>query len=380
VNVLANFWKGHGTVGGGLGDLAAADLVCRDQREHGSTMISLRSQSHFEERDGHPYLADLEAAIDLYKRYHFTQPLVYCAGQLLRTSKIDRSDNYKEFDPAVHVPMAKRVASYYTQRFRDEGLPGIAFMPVEEPNVKSGIGMLDPPDVRRKLATTLFAAMKEAGATTAMTCTPESVTAAIDTSDYWIVAYKKFAPSLWDLARQHHAALALYANATMMGQGTYFTRFLFGYFPWATGLKGMLPWTYPVQPKRFPNNVGGRGEGGLNVHDGFVGIDGRPIPTVQWELSREGIDDARYLATIARLADAARGRSSPDAQAAVREADDLAAGVHGAVERDVRHYAFEDPQTFAPVPQDGWDAARFDATRRRSVEVLKHLLAGAPPP
>ena len=39
-------------------------------------------------------------------------------------------------------------------------------------------------------------------------------------TDYWIVAYRKFAPRLYDLAQQHHAQLGVYANATMMGQGT----------------------------------------------------------------------------------------------------------------------------------------------------------------
>ena len=385
VNVLANLWKalpklaggGH-AIADGRGYLQIADLVFRDQREHGATMISLRSGSHYEERDGHPFLPDVEAAIDLYKKYGFSQPLIYCAGQLLRTSKIDRSANYREYDPAVHLPMARNVAAYYTKRFRDEGLPGIAFMPVEEPNLKSGIGLLDPPDVRRRLATTLLAAMKAAGATTALTCTPESVTAAMDDSDYWIVAYRKFAPALYDLAKQHRAQLAIYANATMMGQGTYFTRFLFGYFMWATGVKGMLPWTYPVQPKRFPTNVGDRGEGGLNVRDEFIGLDGTPIPTVQWELSREGIDDARYLGTIERLAGRARALDTPAAHAAAGAAEQLLTSIRQAVDHDVRHYRFEDPHSFAPEPQDGWDAARFEATRTQSVEVLKGLLAALP--
>jgi hypothetical protein len=37
--------------------------------------------------------------------------------------------------------------------------------------------------------------MKEAGGRTALTCTPQSVTAALDDTDYWIVAYRKFDPS-----------------------------------------------------------------------------------------------------------------------------------------------------------------------------------------
>ncbi len=385
VNVLSNLWKALPRGGGKtrvdgevIGMLRTADMVFRDQREHGATVISLRSGAQYAERDGHPYLPELEMAIDLYKKYGFTQPLIYCAGQLLHTNKVNRSNNYREYDPNVHLPIAKRIAAYYTKRFSDEHLPGIAFMPVEEPNLKSGIGLLDPPDARRRLATTLIGAMKAAGAKTALTCTPQSVTAALDDTDYWIVAYRKFDPKLYDLAKEHHAHLGVYANATMMGQGTYFTRFLFGYFMWGTGMQGMLPWTYPVQPKRFPTNVGQRGEGGLNVRNEFIGLDDKPIPTIQWELSREGIDDARYLATIARLADAARALQTPAAVAAVSEADQLLASVRGNVNPDVRHYKFEDAQTFAPQPQDGWDAARFAAVRQQSVAVLKQLLAVLP--
>jgi len=386
VNVLSNLWKSqpkHGAAsthaeGKSLDAVQSADVVFRDQREHGMTTMSLRSGAEASERDGHPYLADLETAIDLYKKYGFTQPLVYCAGQLLRTNKINRSNNYKDYDPDVQLPLAKQVAAYYTKRFHDEGLPGIAFMPVEEPNLKSGIGALDPPDVRRRLATTLIGAMKAAGAKTAMTCTPQSVTAAIDDTDYWIVAYRKFEPKLFEVAKQHNAHLGLYANATMMGQGTYFPRFMFGYYTWASGLQAMLPWTYPMQPKRFPTNVGGRGEGGLNVHHQFIGLDNKPIPTVQWELSREGIDDARYLATIERLAAAARKVDTPAAKTAVADADRLLATVRGSVNRDAQHYTFEDPQTLAPQGQDGWDTARFEATRKQSVQVLKQLLAVVP--
>jgi hypothetical protein len=134
-----------------------------------------------------------------------------------------------------------------------------------------------------------------------------------------------------------------------------------------------------VQPKRFPINLDNRGEGGLNVHDEFLGVDGKPVPTVQWELSREGIDDARYLFTIERLSAKARELDTPAAKAAVADADQLLASVRGSVDHDVRHYRFEDPKTLEPQGQDGWDAARFDATRKQSVAVLKKLLAALPP-
>jgi len=391
INVLANLWKklpppaadgsvshvGH-DVTGATDLLRLADIVFRDQRRHGMTTMSLRSGSKYLERAGHPYLPDLDAAIDLYKRYHFSQPLVYCAGQLLKTSKVNRSDSYREYDPKVELPIARKIAAYYTQRFREEGLPGIAFMPVEEPNLRSGVGLFDPPDIRQRLARTLTQTMKEAGATIALTCTPDSVDAAIDYLDYWIVAYRKFSPLLYPRAKEHHASLAVYANATMMGQGTYFTRFLFGYFVWANDLRGMLPWTYPVQPKRFPVNVDNRGEGALHLHDGFLGLDGEPIPTIQWELGREGIDDARYLITLERLAGRVRALGTPAAREVARQVQELLDGIRNGVNKDVRHYTFEDSRTFEPRPQDGWDALRFERTRQQAATLLKQLLALVP--
>jgi hypothetical protein len=375
-NILANV----GTPRRAAADLQRADLMFQDQREHGMNSISIRSSRVYQERDGHPYLPDLDAAMDFYKRYGFTQPLVYCPGQLFKTNKIDRSSNYHEYDPAQAVPLAQLIAAYYTRAFRDAGLPGLVFMPVEEPNLKSGIDPADPPDIRQRMARELTRAIKASGGLTAMTCTPESVRSAIDSLDYWIVAFKRFTPALYGMAEHAHAHLCLYANATMMGQGTYFPRFLFGYFVWANGLKGMLPWTYPMQPKRFPQNIGRRGEGGLNVRDGFIGIDGKPIPTIQWELSREGIDDVKYLVTIEALAAQARASGDAGQRAAAGDAEHFLAALRADVDPDARHYLFEDERTFEPVPVDDWDARKFEATREQAVEILKRLLETRPLP
>jgi len=350
-----------------------AALIFRDQREHGMTSMSLRSGAVYEEKDGHPYLPDLEVAMELYRRSGFTQPLLYCLGHLLKTNKINRSANYREFDPAVHVPMARTIAAYYTQRFRDAGLPGIVFIPVEEPNRGDGIGWRDPPEIRQTLAHDLTQAIRESGGATALTCTPESVASAIESLDYWIVAYRRFTPSLYERAQRAHAQLCLYANATMTGQGTYFTRFLFGYFTWANGLKGLLPWTYPLQPKLFPQNLGNRGEGALNVREGFLGLDGKPVPTIQWELAREGIDDAKYLVTIQALVSRARATGSSPARRLADEADVFLTDIRRAVNPDVRHYTFENVDTLEPIPQDGWDAQKFEQTRQQALAWLQRL-------
>lgn len=369
-NTLANIWKPRRSAE----VMRQAEVIFADQRAHGMNTICLRSGRVAPERGGSPFLPDLDAAIEFAQRYHFTKPLIYSAGTLLKTEKINRSSSYRDYDSDLSVSLAQRISETYGRKVRDAGLAGLIFIPVEEPNLKSGIDPRDPPDIRQRMAHELTAALKQTGATTALTCTPESVRCCASDLDYWIVAFKRFSPKLYEMARAAHAHLCLYANATVMGQGTYFSRFMFGYFTWANGLEGMLPWTYPMQPKRFPRNVDGRGEGGLKVVDGFLGIDHKPIPVIQWELSREGIDDVRYLVTIERLAREARASVDASRQAAAEQAEQFLASIKADVKADPQHYLFENKRTFEPAPVDDWNAKKFEATRARAVEILRSLL------
>ncbi len=352
-----------------------AELMLRDQRAHGMNTISPWSAKEYADRQGEPYLRDLEVGMLLYRRIGFSKPMLYQMGTLLHTNKNNRAGAYRDFNPDRDLPIARAVARYYTERFAREGLPGIIFLPVEEPNLRDGISKGDPPDIRQRIARELLEAIKEGGGRTGMTCTPSSAKAVGNLADYWIVAYRRFMPDVYAAADRAGARLAMYANSAMMGQNTYAPRFLFGYFVWANGLKGMLPWTYPVQPNRFPVNAHTRGEGPLNVHDHFLGLDGSPIPTVQWELSRMGIDDAKYLATLDVLAAAAAQSESAAARDAAAEARTFLDEVRSQVSPDVRDYAFENRHNFEPEPAGGWDTSRFEQTRARAVSLLRRLLA-----
>ena len=354
--------------------LKQAEIMLRDQRAHGMNTISPWSAKEYGERDGHPYIADLEVGMDLVKRLGFPQPMLYQMGTLLHTNKITRAGNYRSFQPARDLPAARAIAGYYTARFTAAGLPGIIFLPIEEPNLGDGLRRFDAADTRQDLARQLLQTIKEAGGRTAVTCTPDSARAVGRYADYWIVAHRSYTPEIYGLADASGARLAIYANAALMGQNTYQPRFLFGYFVWANHLAGMLPWTYPAQPNRFPRNISGRGEGGKDVHDGFLGSDGAPIPTIQWELSREGIDDAKYLVTLERLSAAAYNNGSAAQRTIADDATAFLAEVRDSVDRDVQKYLFEAEHTFEPHGAHGWDAAHFESTRNRAADLLQRFV------
>jgi len=354
--------------------LAQADMIFRDIREHGMTTLSLWSGDVVRpQKDDTVVLADLDAAIELYRRYRFPQPLLYAPVNVLNTNKIGSSSNYKHYDPAIHVHLAATIARTYTRRAADAGIPGIVFDPIEEPNYALGVARGDPPATRQRIATELLKAIKQAGGKTIMTCTPETASIGQGNLDYWLVAYKKFLPTVFADAERAKSRPGLYANGTLMGNGTYFSRFFFGYWPWATRVGAMMAWTYPMTPKRFPTNIGNQAEGGLNVKEGFLGSDGKPIPVIQWELAREGVDDFRYLVTLERLIARERNSKNENTRRVVSEASAFLASLRASISPDVHRYAFEDPNTFEPIPSADWDTAKFEATRKRSFELVKQL-------
>lgn len=351
-----------------------ADLIFRDIREHGMTSMGLLSGEVAKTgEDGHVTVPDLDAALELYRRHGFPKPLFYAPTNLLSTNKLRTSSNYKHYDSQLHGDLAEGLARDYTKKAAVAGVPGLVFAPVDEPNVADGIAAGDDPDARQEIAAQLLKTVKQAGGRTAMTCTPDSGRLGAGNLDYWLVAYKKYDPAVLATIRKADAHAGLYANSTLMGNGTSFSRFFFGYWPWSQSLDAMMAWTYPSGPKRFPENHDGSGEGPLNLTDGYLGSDGRPVPVIQWELAREGVDDQRYLVTLQHLTDRARKGGSAEGERAAAEADHFLSGLRASISADAHAYTFEDPATFEPVASSGWDAAHFEATRRRSFELVKKL-------
>ena len=109
------------------------------------------------------------------------------------------------------------------------------------------------------------------------------------------------------------------------------------------------------------------------MKEGFLGSDGKPIPVIQWELAREGIDDFRYLVTLEHLITRARDSKNEDVRRTVSEASAFLAALRTSISPDVHRYEFEDPKTFEPMPSADWDETKFEATRKRSFELVKRL-------
>jgi len=106
-------------------------------------------------------------------------------------------------------------------------------------------------------------------------------------------------------------------------------RLLSGFFLWRSRLDGIFPYVYQhLSPPYSPFDDFAPWVGDYRVHMvTYPSADG-PIPTLQWEALREGIDDLRYLTTLENLIEKARTSSLPEVAEAVTRAsallDDLA--------------------------------------------------------
>lgn len=122
--------------------------------------------------------------------------------------------------------------------------------------------------------------------------------------------------------RQRFAKSWYYWQIMMEKPGLH--RLLSGFFLWRSRLDGIFPYVYQhLMPPYSPFDDFAPWVGDYRVHMvTYPSADG-PIPTLQWEALREGINDLRYLTTLENLIQEARTSSLPEVAEAVARASVL---------------------------------------------------------
>ncbi|MFH1073989.1 MAG: glycoside hydrolase domain-containing protein [Candidatus Firestonebacteria bacterium] len=345
-----------------------AGKLFADMKEHGMTTVSPESQLNYEEKDGHPSITDLEAVLKLHKKIGFSHPVIYYFGPMLKTAKAKNFGSIREYNPKKHPERAKKMAEYYTAFCKKNGYPGVMLFPVDEPGLADGLLPGDPSDKRQKIALELCRAIKEGGGETCLIFNSKAVEILGDIADTWILS--GLTAETVKLAREKGKKAGYYPNAAVMGNGTVESRLSFGFYPWAFDLDAVTPWTNTLSPFRAPGDFLRKGEGKYRVIDGYLGMDGKPITNIQWELVREGIDDAKYLYTLeTALREVKKTESNP---AAVKEAEDFLFALKKEAETSLKG-PFDHFRTGELLEQPVWKPAKFEETRKRMVELVRKL-------
>jgi len=281
--------------------LPEAEALYRLLKDHGMTCIAPKC-SDWRYKPGH--FEGLEACVAAALKAGLDGPIIWNMGPLINVRKGGKNfahfdgkcDNWNETRDLANLKVIIRDTQALAKAKK---WPEIVYLALDEPGTQTE----NLPMRKLRLGTLLPKTLKvtaDLGVRGAST-----ITEPVDEKHNrrWVTELDELR-KLWDLSRPYcHIRLYgygypqgktnlahekadckkrghkmwFYLNSTSMGNDRYCARVFFGLWGWRVGSQGQTSWTYP----------GGR--------------------TVQLELIREGIDDAKYLAALQKLIAAKRG-------------------------------------------------------------------------
>ena len=243
----------------------------------------------------------MKSGLLLAKRFGFTGPVVlyYCMDQTERTSLAEKERTE-----------LKKMLSELRDYSKQNNLPEPIFTSWDE-LTKAWM---------RELANDTFKTAKAVGGIrTYATCTPSTIQSVSQYVDISCMIdapdFRKFRVS--DEDRKKGKELWTYSNDLVsinVNWGA--TRFIYGWFMWSAGIDGNAPWEYQCFEKNPYNWLNGfqymfcapRSVGGY-----------MPVPTMNYEMMRIGINDSRYIQLLSDLIRKGKQSSDPKVVAIAQE-------------------------------------------------------------
>jgi hypothetical protein len=324
-----------------------------DMREHGMTAVAPLYQFRLPIDDDDT--TELGAFIEAYQTAGFTQPLYFATSMLL---SLERLPGYGPIDSKRFQQKYLEVMRRLYRETQERGQ--VTLFSIGDEYTNRG---LEGVHEAGQLARLVFEELPELATTSDMNGYRE----VMEMAPYLNVAAFN---NGWDGIDHHNRGRKL-ANETFISElrretgaipwfvNTGSGRLPFGFFFWRMsklGVGGKLEWYYNL----------GTNQRGSVVHT----QEGSLRPTLDYERSREGIDDLKYLVALEeRLAEArAMGTGMPEADAAA----ELLARLEKSVIPDWTAYAERD----ASFPADGFDLVDPDrAVSLGSFNALRRTLA-----
>lgn len=266
-----------------------------DMRAHGlNSGCSYNFSLSLKKKEGGKWefdLTSLKKEIDVWVKNGFTKPIVLALNPYVAYFPIKVLDgNATPEDEELFVFIIKEV-----ERFRKENnYPEFLYYGIDEP-------AYDTTGKTLEQCGKVFALMQKAGGktTTAITLAgAEKLGALIDVPIY----DEPSANSLFPTPSLNPKTELHYWHPL---ENPIYDRFRFGLFVWKAGLDGAYPYAYRHVFSYAPYDDFGK-EGDVRNEIYAYPSQGGPIPTIQWEGMREGIDDVRYLTTLANLIEKAQ--------------------------------------------------------------------------
>ncbi len=266
---------------------------------------------------------------------------------------------YKAEDfPEDLKPVLKDLFRQMVEHAKDARWPPILWYLVDEPAAAAGHSM------EMEWARVEFPLFAEACPDQKVLCTAYSKQAAeiigvpldVRVCDLW-----RIGPN--DIAEAAERSSELWAIRWLCQYNTYqFPRHYAGFGLDGMGIHGFTEWTYYGAPRYRPFE---QVQSHRGCHYAFIDDNDQLLTTITWEATQEGIDDARYTATLKALIEQARASDAP----AHRALADSAEAALGNIVAQVLPVTATNPE------------AQLDEMRRRIADqIIRFINAGPSPP
>jgi hypothetical protein len=301
--------------------LTRADVA--DYGDHGFDLVLMNYYFDVKENPDGTFtygLSTLPQDLEYLRPLGSSAPMVICFEYTCRDLEYRFAEPGKKHVPGTFSPKARQAIVGLVRHIRDEARrrawPKIYYYPIDEPgNNKTENRYLFAENV-------LDFVHKVPGCQTAITVTADCVRRLGDHVDLRIYAYGYYSrDQVLQEARQGHP-FWYYENGMFYAHSTLASRGYTGFEFLRSGAEVATAWGFSSINANPYNDFDG-GHKDWNVI--FSGLDG-PVPTIYWELCREGVDDCRYVVTLQRQIRQAKeqGKTEP-AQRAERVLEPLLA-------------------------------------------------------
>jgi hypothetical protein len=274
----------------------------RDMARHGMTSISLYNYSApIISDDGKP---NLDGHRDIQNLKHMMEDGLIHAD--IPIMLLEGSTSFEKHDEDALVALKSEI--------RRRNWPEFLIYGPDEPVVSEPIGQIfesrQPWRKHFRLATAIF---------------DSAIDAYGDKLNVWVMHAGQISPAYQKLAKEKGVELWTYSCSHAGRSNFPASRFYAGVYTWALGLKGNFLWNYADATEWEGQRY--------SWSDVVVPSDGGPIPTVEWEGRREGVEDYRTLRLLESLI--AANQDSPNAREAHAWLEQIRARVDWYIARDM---------------------------------------------
>lgn len=342
----------------GKEDFIARGSACvTDMAEHGMTNIFPHSATVVLRKKGEICLTEFGMSMKTAAYNGMKGTPGWFVGTMLNAQWHDLQSFNEERDCALF----KEIVVAAGKTAKENGFDDCILVPADEPKISVPEKLV----VAKKLLAAGKSISKDNHVKIGLTSDYETLKSIPELYDIGIIAGGT--PEQWQEIQKSGHELWIYDNNAACGHTPAWSRFIYGFYGWRTGLDGITSWTYPLDIDDWDGRKRQDANGnGIPKYD----ANGTPINSLVWEAIREGIEDRRYIDTLQEKIAECQQKGKKDVAA---EAEKLLSDLKQSIPADLKEYKYVNTERGEPSPGDKFPPEWFEQTKHNISEMIIKL-------